>query len=121
MRSGPARGDRRLRSGQTHLVVVVEQAQCSRAVLVPVDAHHRLGRRGEGVLQEGLPGFVLTRVGAPLRVECFILKNQHRPFASGKTRILRLGFPAARHHKLIFKAPIHDVATKLPIVSPRAL
>lgn len=66
----------------THLVVVIEQAQRSCAVFIPVDAHHGLGGRSERVFQERLPGLILAGVGAPLRIKGLVLKDQHWPFAS---------------------------------------
>jgi hypothetical protein len=72
-----------------YLVVVIEQAQCRSTVLVPVDAHHRFGCCGERVFQERLPGFILASIGAPLGIKCFILKNQHWPFASEKVVIIK--------------------------------
>lgn len=71
---------------EAYLVVVIEQAQGSGAVFIPVDAHHGFGGGSERVLQEGLPGLILTSIGAPLGVQGFILKNQHWPFASEKLK-----------------------------------
>lgn len=88
---------------QTHLVVVIEQAQRSSAVFVSIDAHHRFGGCSERVFQEGFPGLILTSVGPPLWIKCFILKNQHWPFASEKLKKQKQKntyFSTARHHKL---------------------
>lgn len=67
-----------------HLVVVVQQAESCRAVLVSVDAHHGLGGRRQRVLQERFPGFIFSSEGAPLApVARLVLENEDRPFAAG--------------------------------------
>lgn len=57
----------------SYLIVVVQQTQSGRAVLVSVDAHHGFGGRRERVLQEGLPGLIFARVRPPLAVSRIIL------------------------------------------------
>lgn len=70
-----------------YLVVVVQEAQSRRAVLVSVDAHHGLGGRRQGILQERLPGFILRGEGAALApVTGLVLENEDRPLAAGGRR-----------------------------------
>lgn len=87
-----------LEGSRAYLVVVVEQAQRGGTVFIPVDAHHGFGGRRERVFQERLPGFILASVGAPLWIQCFILKNQHRPFALEEFFLKRKNTPVALTH-----------------------
>ena len=57
----------------TYHVVIIEEAQGCNAVVVPVDSHHGLRGRRQGVFKVGLPGLILISVGELLEVNRVVL------------------------------------------------
>lgn len=57
----------------TYHVVIIEEAQGRNAVVVPVDSHHGLRGRRQGVFKVGLPGLILVSVGELLEVNWVVL------------------------------------------------
>jgi hypothetical protein len=70
--------------GQAYHIVVVEEAQSSHTLLVPVDSHHGFGGSRQRVLQVCLPGLVLITVGKLLEAHRVILQQPHRPETAGR-------------------------------------
>lgn len=113
---------RRKQGRGTHLVVVVKQAKGSRTVFIPVDAHHGLGGRCQGVLQVWLPGLILTGVGSS-GIEWRVTRHGHQghqSFITVQQRERRSSekqcFKSA--HLYFSRMPEKQEKTKIKVMAP---